>query len=352
MDRRTALAGLGTAAGLALAGAAAWRGLAPREVPGEPIRLRFSHVVAENTPKGKAANYFRDLVAERTGGRVVVEVYPNSELYKDKEELEAVQLGSVQMVAPSLAKLGPLGIREFELFDLPFLFADVAAVHRVVRGEVGRRLLARLDGTGLLGLAFWDNGFKHMTAGRPLLDVSDFAGLRMRIQASQVLDAQMRALGAIPDVTALADVYAALQSGVDDGTENTASNLYTQHLHEVQRYLTLSSHGYLGYVVIVNERFWRALPGDLHDVLAGAVADAAYYASEIARSENELALARIRAAGTTRILAPTPAQLATWRAALSGVRAGFQARVGGRWLESVDEVTGARPASGWVGPEP
>lgn len=339
MDRRTAIATLGTAAGIALAGASL-RSISTRLGPAEPIRIKFSHVVAEETPKGKAANYFRDLVAERTQGRVIVEVYPNSELYKDQEELEAVQLGSIQMVAPSLAKIGPLGIHEFELFDLPFLFADTTSVHRVTHGDVGRQLLARLNGTGLLGLAFWDNGFKQMSANRPLLEVADFNGLHMRIQASQVLDAQMRALGAVPDPMALSDVYAALQSGVTDGAENPASNFYTQKMYEVQRYLTLSNHGYLGYVVIVNERFWRGLPDELLRILADAVTDAARYANEIARAENDAALAKIRATGATRILELSAGQVRAWRAAVSSVRADFQERLGGHWLESVEELMG------------
>ena len=337
MDRRTAIATMGTAAGVALAGASL-RSISTRLETTEPIRIKFSHVVAQDTPKGKAANYFRDLVAERTQGRVIVEVYPNSELYKDREELEAVQLGSIQMVAPSLAKIGPLGVHEFELFDLPFLFADTASMHRVMHGDIGRRLLARLNGTGLLGLAFWDNGFKQMSANRPLQEVADFKGLQMRIQASQVLDAQMRALGAVPDPMALSDVYAALQSGVTDGAENPTSNFYTQKMFEVQRYLTLSNHGYLGYVVIVNELFWRRLPGELLKILVDAVDDAARYANEIARAENDAALAKIRATGATRILELSATQARAWRAAVSFVRADFQERLGGQWLEAVEEA--------------
>ena len=337
MDRRTVITTLGTAAGIAVAGASL-RSISTRLGSTEPIRIKFSHVVAEETPKGKAVNYFRDLVAERTQGRVIVEVYPNSELYKDQEELEAVQLGSIQMVAPSLAKIGPLGIHEFELFDLPFLFADTASLHRVTHGDLGRQLLTRLDGTGLLGLAFWDNGFKQMSANRPLLEVADFKGLHMRIQASQVLDAQMRALGAVPEPMALSDTYAALQSGVTDGAENPTSNYYTQKMYEVQRYLTLSNHGYLGYVVIVNERFWRGLPDELLGILTESVVDAALYANEIARAENDSALAKIRTTGATRILQLSSAQAAAWRAAVSSVRADFQERIGGHWLQSLDEL--------------
>jgi C4-dicarboxylate-binding protein DctP len=167
------------------------------------ITFKFSHVVADDTPKVKAANLLRQVLIDATGGEVVAEIYPNSTLYKDREELEALHLGSVEMIAPSLAKLGPLGLRDFEIFDLPFLFNDYAALHRVTDGRVGADLMERLGTTGIRGLAFWDNGFKQMSANRPLIQPEDFRGLKMRIQASEVLEAQMKALGAIPDQMAL-----------------------------------------------------------------------------------------------------------------------------------------------------
>ncbi|HEY6004352.1 MAG TPA: DctP family TRAP transporter solute-binding subunit, partial [Anaeromyxobacter sp.] len=221
-----------------------------------PIVLRFSHVVAVDTPKGQAAEFFKRRAEELTRGRVRVEVFPNSTLYKDREEIEALQLGAVQMLAPSLSKFGPLGVREFEVFDLPFIFADQAALRKVTQGPVGKALLEKLEAKGIVGLAYWDNGFKCFSARRPLRTPADFRGLRMRIQPSVVLDAQMRALGALPQVMAFSDVYPALRAGVVDGTENPISNLWTQRMHEVQRHLTLSNHGYLGYATIVNKRFW------------------------------------------------------------------------------------------------
>jgi len=306
-----------------------------------PIVIKFSHVVADETPKGAAALYFKRLVEERTQRGVLVQVYPNSELYKDKEELEALQLGSVQMVAPSLAKLGPLGIGEFELFDLPFLFDGYASLHRVTDGPVGRQLMARLDEVGLLGLAFWDNGFKEMSADRPLVVPADFRGLRMRIQSSEVLDAQMRALGAIPDAMALSDVYAALASGVVNGTENVASNFLTQKMYEVQAFLTLSDHGYLGYVVVVNQTFWNQLPGSVRSVLDEAMKDATRFANDIAKSENDAALDRVRKEGKTQIIELSPQQREAWRAALSSVHEGFQRRVGKRLLEDAYRAIGS-----------
>lgn len=188
-----------------------------------PIVIKFSHVVAPDTPKGKGAQRFKELVEQRTGGKVKVEVYPNSQLYKDKEEMEALQLGSVQMLAPSLAKFGPLGVKEFEVFDLPFLFKDTEAFRAVTEGQVGADLFKKLEPKGIKGLAYWDNGFHIMSANKPLHNVADFKGLKMRIQSSKVLDAQMRALGAIPQVMAFSELYQALQTGVVDGTEGEPS---------------------------------------------------------------------------------------------------------------------------------
>ena len=236
-----------------------------------PIVIKFSHVVAADTPKGQAADRFKQLAEKYTGGKVRVDVYPNSQLYKDKEELEALQLGAVQMLAPSLAKFGPLGVKEFEVFDLPYIFPTKEALYSVTEGPIGKGLLKKLETRDITGLAYWDNGFKDMSANKPLHTPADFKGLKMRIQSSKVLDAEMRALGANPQVLAFSEVYQGLQSGVVDGTENPPSNFYTQKMHEVQKYLTLSNHGYLGYAVIVNKKFWDGLPGDVRTALEKAM---------------------------------------------------------------------------------
>src|SRR5262249_6743603 len=236
-----------------------------------PVVLKFSHVVATNTPKGKGAEAFKKCGEERAKGRVQIEVYPNSTLYKDGEELSALQLGAVQMLAPSLAKFGPLGVREFEVFDLPYIFDSYEDLHKVTDGSIGQSMLKKLDAKGIIGLAYWDNGFRDMSANRPLRTPEDFKGLKMRIQSSKTLDLQMRALGAVPQVMAFSEVYQALQTGVVDGTENPPSNLYTQKMHEVQKYLTLSHHGYTGYAVIVNKKFWDGLPTDLRTTLEGCM---------------------------------------------------------------------------------
>ncbi|AXK40581.1 TRAP transporter substrate-binding protein [Crenobacter cavernae] len=315
-------------------------GCMPRD--GE-IVIKFSHVVAPDTPKGKAADYFKRLAEQRTNGRVKVQVYPNSQLYKDKEELEALQLGAVQMLAPSLAKFGPLGVREFEAFDLPYLFDNYQDLHKVTEGPVGEKLLAKLESKGIKGLAFWDNGFKDFSANRPLRTPADFRGLKMRIQNSKVLEEQMRALGALPQVMAFSEVYQALETGVVDGTENPPSNLYTQNMHSVQRHLTLSQHGYLGYAVIVNTTFWDGLPGDVRATLEGAMRDATRYANQIAKTENDVDLAKIRDSGKTQIYTPTPVERAALKKAMMPVHAKMADRIGRDVIQTIYKETAFNP---------
>lgn len=267
----------------------------------DPVVIKFSHVLSPATPKGKAADKFKELAERYTRGAVKVEVYPNGQLYQDRDEITALRLGAVQMLAPSLSQLGPLGLREFEVFDLPYLFPNKATLYRIMDGDIGKRLLDRLEAKGIMGLAYWDNGFKQISANRPLLSVTDFKGLKMRIQSSKVLDSQMRSLGATPQVIALSEVRAKLEQGIVDGTENTLSNFYTQKLHEVQKHLTLSDHGYLGYAVIAYKPFWDGLRPDIRAQLERALREATVYERQIAQEENDAALSMIKAAATTEI---------------------------------------------------
>ncbi len=310
-----------------------------------PIVIKFSHVVAPDTPKGKGAQRFKELVEERSKGRIKVEVYPNSQLYKDKEELEALQLGSVQMLAPSLAKFGPLGVKEFEVFDPPFLFKDDAAFRAVTNGTVGQDLFKKLESKDIKGLAFWDNGFHIMSANKPLHVVADFKGLKMRIQSSKVLDAQMRALGAIPQVMAFSELYQALQSGVVDGTEGVPSNFWTQKIFEVQKHITLSNHGHLAYALIINKKFYDGLPADMRTVLDGAVRDSTTYANAIAATENSTALEKIKASGKSTLYTPTDAELDEWKKALMPVHQEMAGRLGQPIIDA------AYKASGFVAPK-
>jgi len=323
--------------------AAALLALAVPALAQQPIVIKFSHVVALDTPKGKGAEYFKKLAEERTKGRVKVEVYPNSQLYKDGEEMEALQLGSVQMLAPSVAKFGPLGVREFEVFDLPYIFDSFGELHKVTEGPVGKMLFQKLESKRIIGLAYWDNGFKDFSANKPLKLPGDVKGLKMRIQSSNVLEAEIRALGGIPQKMAFSEVYQGLQTGVVDGTENPPSNFYTQKMHEVQKYLTLSDHGVIEYAVIVNKKFWDGLPGDIRTTLAGAMKDATKYANDIAKKENDEALAAVKASGKTEIITLTPAEKNAWKKALLPVHKDNESRIGKETLADVYKATGFTP---------
>ncbi|MFN3868246.1 MAG: TRAP transporter substrate-binding protein [Hyphomicrobiaceae bacterium] len=328
--------------GAAVAAVAALGLAAGAAVAQSPITIKFSHVVAPQTPKGKAADRFKELAEKYTDGKVKVEVYPNSQLYKDKEEVEALQLGAVQMLAPSLAKFGPLGAKEFEAFDLPFIFEDKTALRKITDGDIGKGLLKKLEAKGILGLAFWDNGFKIMSANKPLRTPDDFLGVKMRIQSSKVLEAQMKALGALPQVMAFSEVYQALQTGVVDGTENPPSNMFTQKMNEVQKHATISNHGYLGYAVIVNKTFWEGLPADVRTALDKAMAEATVYANEIAQQENDDALAAMKAAGKTEFHELTADEKKAWKEKLMVVHQEVAGRVGKDLIESIYKATGAK----------
>src|SRR5215471_3185180 len=301
----------------------------------QPIVIKFSHVVSADTPKGRAADRFKQLAEQRTNGRVKVEVYPNSSLYKDGEELEALQLGSVQMLAPSVSKFGPLGVPAFEVFDLPYIFPNRDVLNRVINGPVGRNLFSRLESHGITGLAYWDNGFKVMSANTPLHKPSDFKGLKMRIKSSKVLDAQFRALGALPQVMAFSEVYQAMQTGVVDGSENSLPNLWTQKFYEVQKYVALSDHGYDGYAVIVNKKFWDGLPADIRQMLDEAMRDATTYQFELSLKDQTDSLNKIKAASRAQVYELTDAEKAEWRAALLPVHKQMESRIGKDVIEAV-----------------
>jgi C4-dicarboxylate-binding protein DctP len=307
-----------------------------------PIVIKFSHVVATNTPKGLAAEKFKELAEKYTDGKVKVEVYPNSQLYKDKEELEALQLGAVQMLAPSNAKFGPIGVKEFEVFDLPYILPDLPTLRKVTDGPLGAKLLKLLDSKGMTGLAYWDNGFKMMSANKKLLAPADYKGLKFRIQSSKVLEAQFRTLGSIPQVMAFSEVYQALQTGVVDGQENTWSNIYTQKMHEVQKYITVTNHGYIGYIVVVNKKFWDGIPADIRAQLEKAMKEATAYGNGQSAKENEDALAEVKKTGKSEIVTLTPDQDAAMRKAMEPVYNDVAARVGKPLIdEFLKETRGA-----------
>ena len=310
-----------------------------------PIVIKFSHVVAQDTPKGMAANFFAKRADELTKGKVKVEVYANSTLYKDKEEMEALQLGAVQMLAPSLAKFGPLGVKDFEVFDLPYIFDDYNELHKVTQGPVGQQLLAKLEPKGIRGLAYWDNGFKSFSLNSPIKTPADIKGKKMRIQSSKVLEEEIRALGGLPQVMAFSEVYQALQTGVVDGTENPISNLYTQKMHEVQKHLTLTEHGYLGYAVIVNKKFWDGLPADVRGQLETAMKGSTLCANKIAKEQNDKDLASVKASGKTEVYSPTKEERMAFKKALVPVHKKMESRIGSEVIHSVYKETGFNPSA-------
>jgi C4-dicarboxylate-binding protein DctP len=309
---------------------------APSVFAQQPIVIKFSHVVANDTPKGKGALKFQELAQKYTNGRVKVEVYPNSTLYKDKEELDALQTGSVQMLAPSTAKFRPIGVPQFEAMDLPFVFNGEEGYTKTVEGPFGQHLLKLLEAKGITGLAYWDNGFHMVSANKPLLMPADFQGLKIRISGSKIADLYFRQFGALPQIMAFSEVYQALQTGVVDGCENTPSNYWTQKFYEVQKHITVSSHAHLQYALITNSKFWNGLPGDVRTQLNRAVKESTDYANGIAKQENVEALEKIKASGKTTLHYLTPQQRQAWIQAVKPVYKQAETRVGDKQI--VDDL--------------
>lgn len=309
----------------------------------QPIIIKFSHVVAEDTPKGKGALKFKELAESRTKGRVKVEVYPNSQLFKDGEEMQMLQLGNVQMLAPSVSKFGPLGVRAFEVFDLPYIFDNAKDLHNVTQGKIGKQLFEKLDSKGIIGLAYWDNGFKQMSSNKPLRTPADFRGQKLRIQSSKVLDGQMRALGATPQIMAFSEVYQAMQTGVVDGGDNTPSNIYTQKMHEVQKYMTISDHGVVEYAVIVNKGFWDGLPADIRATLDGAMKEATNFTNEIAQKQNDEAMEKMKASGKIQFITLTADEKKAWKKAVLKVHRDSEATIGKELIQQIYKETGFDP---------
>ncbi|MCL6638199.1 MAG: TRAP transporter substrate-binding protein [Firmicutes bacterium] len=313
--------------------------------PEEKIVIKFSHVTAENTPKGLAAKRFAELVKERTGGRVEVQVFPNSTLYKDGEELQALQAGAVQMIAPATAKLSGQ-FPAWQVFDLPFAFPDEEAVHRAMEGYIGKRLLTLLEENKVKGLAFWDNGFKQMTSnGRSLRKPEDFQGLSFRVMInSQVLKKQFERLGARPEEVPFNDLYSALEAGAVQGQENTISNICSKNLQKVQTHLTISNHGYLGYMVLTSSNFWAGLPEDIRMVLEGTLAEVTLYERELAAQMDREGLDLITASGAVEVHFLTSEEKREWMTAWRPLYPEFKNIIGEDILNALEEVRGDRVA--------
>ncbi|WPC05482.1 C4-dicarboxylate TRAP substrate-binding protein DctP [Pseudomonas benzenivorans] len=293
----------------------------------DPIVIKFSHVVAENTPKGQGALMFKQLAEERLGDKVRVEVYPNSSLFGDGKEMEALLLGDVQMIAPSLAKFEQY-TKQLQVFDLPFLFDDMAAVDRFQQSAEGQKLLTSMESKNITGLGYWHNGLKQLSANKPLREPKDARGLKFRVQASAVLEEQFKAVRANPRKMSFAEVYQGLQTGVVNGAENPYSNIYSQKMHEVQKYITESNHGLLDYMLITNTQFWDGLPADVRGELEKIVAEVTVEVNKQADALNQGDKQRILDAGTTEIIQLTAEQRGQWRDAMKPVWSKFEAEIG------------------------
>ena len=300
-----------------------------------PITIKFSHVVAEHTPKGQGALLFKKLAEERLPGKVKVEVYPNSSLFGDGKEMEALMLGDVQFIAPSLAKFEHYS-KPIQIFDLPFLFNDMAAVDRFQKSETGQALLTSMEDKGITGLGYWHNGLKQLSANKKLIEPKDARGLKFRVQASAVLDEQFKALRAIPRKMSFSEVYQGLQTGVVNGAENPYSNIYSQKMHEVQKYITESNHGLLDYMVITNTKFWNELPQDIRTTLSEVMDEVTVEVNKHAAELNERDKQAILSAGTTEILYLTPEQRESWREAMRPVWKKFEDEIGADRIQAAE----------------
>lgn len=319
-----------------VAAAALALGLASGAAQAQMI-IKFSHVVADITPKGQAALKFKELAEKKLPGKVTVQVFPNSQLYGDAKELEALLLGDVQFIAPSLSKFDRY-TKKLQVFDLPFLFDDVEAVDRFQSGPQGKALLESMTGRGLRGLAYWHNGMKQLSTDKDQLKrPEDVKGLKFRIQASDVLEAQFKALGANPQKMAFSEVYQALQTGVVDGQENTWSNIYSQKFYEVQKTIAETNHGVIDYMVVTNEKWWSGLPPDVRKGLSEAMAEATAYGNKLANDINEGDKKRIADAGKAKIQKLGKDDIAAWKKVMEPVWKKFEGDIGPELIEAASK---------------
>ena len=298
-----------------------------------PIVIKLSHVVAENTPKGLASLKFKELAEKKLPGKVQVQVFPNSQLFGDAKELEALLLNDVQMINPSLSKFDRY-TKKIQVFDLPFIFKDAKAAADFQKSKDGQDLLKSMEDKGLIGLAYWHNGMKHFSANKEFRVPNDIKGLKFRIQASDVYESFMKALGANGQKMAFAEVYQALQTGVVDAQENTYSNMYSQKFHEVQKTIVETNHGILDYMVVVNAKWWNGLPADIKKGLSEALAEATIYNNKIGQEKNDEAKKLIIDSGKAKVVKLTDAQLTEWKKSVAPVYAQFEKDIGVDLIEA------------------
>jgi C4-dicarboxylate-binding protein DctP len=289
--------------------------------------IKFSHVVAANTPKGLAAELFKQKVEERLNGKVVVEIYPSSQLMSDEDSLEALAFNEIQMTAVSASKYNRF-TKKLQVFDLPFLFNDMDAVERFFKHPEGLKLLTVLEDKGFMGLGFWPNGLKQLSANTPLVEPADAEGLKFRIQESDVLEAQFLAVNANPQKLAFSEVYQALQVGTIDGQDNTWSNIYSEKFYEVQDHITETNHNLLAYIWMVNTEFWQGLPQEIQNELALIVDEVNAAVMTMAIEINESDRAKVVQDDPDKIIKLSAEQLEQWRFAMKPVWDQFKDEIG------------------------
>jgi C4-dicarboxylate-binding protein DctP len=302
-------------------------------VNAEPIEIKFSHVVAENTPKGQMALKFKELVENKLSGKVTVNVFPNSQLFGDNKVLEAMQLGDVQMAAPSLSKFKKY-TKKLQIFDLPFLFTDMESVERFQKGSLGLRLLRSMERKGLIGLGYLHNGMKQLSASSPLKVPSDVKGKKFRIMSSDVLAAQFMAVDAMPVKKPFSEVFTLLQTKAIDGQENTWSNIYSKKFFEVQDYITESNHGVLDYMVVTSKEFWDSLPKNIRGEVGAALSQAIIYGNNIAAKKAEEDKQKIIDSNRSTIISLTAEQRKLWVDAMKPVWKRFESKIGKNYIDA------------------
>ena len=297
------------------------------------VVIKFSHVTAATGhPKGEAADLLASRVNEEMNGKACMEVFPNSQLFNDDKVLEALLLGDVQMAAPSLAKFERF-TKKFRLFDLPFLFNDINAVDRFQNSEDGQAMLDSMQQKGLQGLGYWHNGIKNFSANKPLIKPEDAAGLKFRVQTSEVAVAMIEALDANPQKLAFAEVYGALQTGVVDGQENSWSNIYTKKFFEVQDGITETNHQVLDYLVVTSVEWWEGLDPEIRDQLKTILDEVSQTRNALSTEINNQNRAKIlEAGGVIRELSPEQRQ--AWIDAMKPVWDQFKDDIGQDLIDS------------------
>ena len=326
---RRGLAGI--VAGCALIGALSAQ--AAESPPTAPILIKFSHITADTTPKGQGALLFKKLVEERLAGKVKVDVYANSSLYGDGKEMEALLLNEVQMLAPAPSKLEQY-TKQLQLFDMMFLFDDVAAAQRFQTSDKGKALLKSMESKGITGLAYWLNGMRQLTANKPLREPADARGQKFRVQPSDLQAAQYSALRAVPRKMSFAEIYQGLQTGVVNAQDNPWSNIYSQKYFEVQKYMTESNHAIGNYLLITNTAFWSGLPADIRTQLEAIVDEVTVEVNQRAEALNADARQAIVDSGKSEIIVLTPEQRAAWRDAVRPAWKAFEADIGAEVIEA------------------